>query len=154
MIDVDSVTQKIKRFFERESVPAIVQDGTEYHVFGKYVINQIDTHRYDLYKHDHYVDTVASSAVAMSWCIFDSKNDWKNSHALIVNDKRIQDYRFQIENRKRILKTAKDPGDREWLLIRINEDVERMREAKRNLDKCVKLTKYIKIKGFNDNESR
>ena len=153
MIDIDIVTQKIKRFFERESVPAIVQDGTSYHVFGKYLINQRDN-RYDLYKHDHYIDTVSSSAFAMSWCIFDSKNDWKNSHTLIVNDKRIQGYRFQIENRKRILKTAKDPDDREWLLIRINEDVERMREAKRNLDKTVKLTKYIKIKGFNDDESR
>jgi len=154
MIDIDRVTQKIKRFFERESVPAIVQDGTQYHVFGKYVINQTDNHRYDLYKHDQYIDTVTSSAVAMSWCIFDSKNDWKNSHTLIVNDKRIQDYRFQIENRKRILKTAKDLNDREWLMIRINEDIERMREAKRNLDKTVKLTKYIKIKGFNEDESK
>ena len=154
MIDIDRVTQKIKRFFEKEAVPAIVQDGTSYHVFGKYRITQKDNNVYDLYKHDHYAYTVGSSAIAMSWCIFDSKNDWKNSHKLIVNDKKVRDYRFQIENRKRILKTAKDPNDREWLMIRINEDIERMREAKRNLDKTVKLTKYIKIKGFNDNESR
>jgi len=153
MINIDKITEKVKQFFDREGLPPIVQDGECYHVLGKYMINHTN-HVYELYKHDQYVNTVASSAVALSWCIFDNKNDWMHTHQLLTNDKKIQEYRFQIENRKRILKTAKDPDDREWLLIRIAEDLERMREAKRNLDKTVKLTKYIKIKGFNDYESR
>jgi len=153
MIDIDKITDKVKRFFDREGLPPIVQDGKRYHVLGKYVINHKDD-GYELYKHDQYVNTVATSAVALSWCIFDSKNDWQNSHQLLTNDKKIQQYRFQIENRKTILKSVKNQSDREWLLIRIAEDSERLREAKRNLNKTVKLTKYIKIKGFNDYESR
>ena len=153
MIDISKITKKVKSFFEQEDVPSIVQDGERYHVFGKYMLNKKDQ-SVELYKDGHYVGTVSSSAIAMSWCMFDVKHDWKNSYSLLKNDEKFNRYKFQIENRKQILKNVKDYNDREWLLIRINEDIERMREVKRNLDKTIKLTKYIKIKGFNDNEPK
>ena len=149
MIDVNKITEKVKRFFDREGVPPIVQADDTYHVLGKYRIVVKDG-VYDLYKHEHYVDALSSSAAALSWCMYDSKNQWRQTHTILTNDRKIQQYRFEIENRKRILNDTKDADTREWLLIRINEDAQRLREAKRNLDKCVKLTKYIKIKGFND----
>ena len=149
MISVDAITDKVKRFFDKEGVPPIVQDGKKYHILGKYTIIEKEDY-YEIYKYEQYVDTVNASSTALSWCIFDSKNNWKSANSLLVNDKRIQDYRFQIANRKRILKTVTNDDDKELLLIRINDDIGKLQKAKINLNKTVKLTKYIKIKGFND----
>jgi hypothetical protein len=149
MIDVNKITEKVKRFFDREGVPPIVQADDTYHVLGKYRIVVKDG-RYDLYKHEHYVDVLSSSAAALSWCMYDSKNQWQQTHAILTNDRKVQQYRFEIENRKRILKETRDQEEKQWLTIRINEDAHRLREAKRNLEKYVRMAKYIKIKGFND----
>jgi len=149
MIDINSITDKVKRFFDKESVPPIVQSGETYHVLERYRIVKHDD-VYDVYKYDDFVSTLSSSSAALGWCIYDSKNLWSKGNDIIRDDRRIQQYKFDIENRKRILDKTKNDDERQVLLIRINEDANKLKQARRNLNKTVKLTKYIKIKGFND----
>jgi flagellar motility protein MotE (MotC chaperone) len=150
MFDLEKVKAKFNQFLSNETVPPIVKNGSEYYVFKYYTIKNGDG-KYDLYKKDDYVDTVQSSAAAISWCKADLDNRWTLAKDIIKADQRITTTNIDLQIRRHRYKNEKDKEIRETLAILINESIYKLQSQKRNLKKLIKQTKYIKIKGF-DNE--
>lgn len=150
MFDLAKVKTKFSEFIRNSDVPPIVKDGNDYYVFQHYTIKHVDN-KYDLYKQDEYVDTVMSSASAISWCKADQGGLTFLGRDIIRTDQRVASKTLALEMRKNKYKTTKDKEERETLYILMSDDVYRLKQTKYNLKKLIKQTKYIKIKGF-DNE--
>lgn len=145
----DLIIEKLEGYLNKSKAPLIIKDGDQYIVFKDYIIKE-NNNVYDLYKKHEYVDTVSTTAVALSWCLYDKYKKWNQAREILKSDRRIAKYMFEIENRKKLLEKTKDAETKVLHKIRMYEDIERLKEEKLNIKKCVNLTKYIKIKGFND----
>ena len=150
MFDLNKVKTKFSEFLKNSTIPPIVKDGTDYYVFQHFTIKN-GNGRYELYYKDEYVDTVASSAAAISWCKAKQAGNFILAQNIVRADQRAATKALDVELRKHRYKNTKDQELRETMLILVNEDIYRLHQAKHNLKKLIKQTKYIKIKGF-DNE--
>jgi len=150
MFDLEKVSERFNRFIRSAEAPAISKHGNTYYVFKYYRIEN-GNGKYDLYKQDEYVDTVMSSAAAMSWCKAQASGDWQLAKKLILADQRVATKTLELEMRKKHYKESNDKETKDTLLILVNEDIYKLKQLKHNLKKLIKQTKYIKIKGF-DNE--
>ena len=150
MFELEKVSERFNRFIRSAEAPAISKHGNTYYVFRYYRIEN-GNGKYDLYKQDEYVDTVMSSAAAMSWCKAQASGDWQLAKKLILADQRVASKTLALEMRKSKYKSVKDKDERETLYILLSDDVYKLKQLKHNLKKLIKQAKYIKIKGF-DNE--
>ena len=149
MFDLAKVKTKFSEFIRNSNVPPIVKDGTDYYVFQHFTIKN-GNGRYELYYRDDYVDTVQSSAAAISWCKAKQAGNFILAQDIIRADQRVATKALDIELRKHRYKNTKDKEIKDTMLILVNEDIYRLQQAKHNLKKLLKQTKYIKIKGFDD----
>jgi hypothetical protein len=150
MFELKNVSDRFNRLIRQAETPAISKHGNTYYVFKYYRIEN-GNGKYELYKQDEYVDTVMSSAAAMSWCKAQAAGDWQLAKKLILADQRVASKTLALEMRKNKYKSAKDKDERETLYILMSDDVYKLKQFKHNLKKLIKQAKYIKIKGF-DNE--
>ena len=150
MFDLAKVKTKFSEFIRNSNVPPIVKDGDDYYVFQHYTIRANNGY-YDLYERDEFVDTVSSTASAISWCKAKQARLTFLARDIIKADRRVANQETAVMLRKHHYKTVTDKEDRDTLHILVNEDVYKLRQLKHNLKKLIKQTKYIKIKGF-DNE--
>jgi hypothetical protein len=150
MFDLAKVKKKFSEFICNSSVPPIVKDGNDYYVFQHFTIKN-GNGRYELYYKDDYIDTVQSSAAAISWCRAKQAGNFVLAQNIVRADQRVATKALDVELRKHRYKNTKDKEIKDTMLILVNEDIYRLKQAKNNLKKLIKQTKYIKIKGF-DNE--
>lgn len=150
MFDLAKVKTKFSEFLKNSTVPPIVKDGTDYYVFQHFTIKNGDG-RYELYYKDDYIDTVQSSAAAISWCKAKQAGNFILAQDIVRADRRVATKKLDLEIRKHRFKNSADKETKDTMLILVNEDIYRLRQLQDNLKKLIKQTKYIKIKGF-DNE--
>ena len=104
-----------------------------------------------MYYKDDYIDTVQSSAAAISWCKAKQAGNFILAQNIVRADQRVATKKLDLEIRKHRFKNSSDKETKDTMLILVNEDIYRLRQLQDNLKKLIKQTKYIKIKGF-DNE--
>ena len=150
MFDLEKVKTKFSEFIRNSQVPPIVKDGSSYYVFQNFTIKN-GNGRYELYYKNDYIDTVQSSAAAISWCRAKQAGNFVLAQNIVRADQRVATKALDVELRKHRYKNTKDKEIKDTMLILVNEDIYRLKQAKNNLKKLIKQTKYIKIKGF-DNE--
>jgi hypothetical protein len=146
MINLDDFKHKIKTLVNNQPLPPIAQIDNVYHVFDRYKIVQGEFD-FALYLHDDLVAKVAHGKTAISWCLAHNARDWYLASELIKLDHTVQAREFDILLHKTLAKKTQD-DKHELHRTLFYEHINRLREAKAKLNKCVSLAKYNKIKDF------
>ena len=119
--------------------------GTE--LFGLYLIRK-ENELYNVYKRSILVETFSSQKVAVSWCVAEHNFQWKLSERIKQLDGRSQILQNSIETRRAILESSSTQLQ-SIISAKISHRKAEKYQVDIELEKCVKLTKYLQFKGFN-----
>lgn len=134
---------------------AIIRDNNLVECFGYYQI-VFKNNLWQVTKYSNFIENFESLRIAVSWCIADKSNE----HVIGLQIKHC--------NKELLLRTAKlnlvsqfarqvystDKVRYEIAQNKLSEIKFRLRETKEQLNKLINQTKYIQIKGFNNEPPR
>jgi hypothetical protein len=126
---------------------SLVKLGNTYIVFGLYKIK--NDNGYKIYRNSDHIHTVHQLSSALSWCIYDYKNDINSRDQLLDYDRRLSNMYFNVSNLIHILKGKNLPKEqRDVIDIKLKSDYIKYREIKDQWQNFIKAAKYIKIQGL------
>ncbi len=131
----------------------IIQKGKTYQAFGSYLIEETQFGwqvTSDLFADPMLFNT---AKVALAWCIAHKVKQYKLAAMLSHLDARVTEKQFDVDMlTNRLDNTVIDEADRAILMARLMEDINSRQMFKKQLAKCLKQAKYIKLIRNNLNE--
>lgn len=96
----------------------------------------------------------SSKRTALSWCIADFKNHLRLANNILNLDRKKQLLAADIYCRKTLANKSRSNDFNELVNTKIQNKIINYQSVKSELEKCLKLAKYMQIKGFNNETSR
>lgn len=150
--------QKLERWASQE-LAAVVQraiietDTGSYAAFGRYHLIPTATDcTVDVDNGGSY--TFSSKRIAMSWCIADNYHQYNLARDILTLDQKNQLLAADIKCRSGLANAGQHQDFYEIVNTKIQPKVEQQRAISSELEKCINLTKYIQIRGFNNETAR
>ena len=125
----------------------ILQTPAGIELFRLYLVAK-ENNYFNVYKRNILVETFSTQKVAVSWCVAEHHFQWKLSERIKQLDQRSQILASSIETRRGILETA-SPALQSIVFAKISHRKAEKHQVDIELEKCLKLTKYLQFKGFN-----
>jgi len=126
----------------------IIQKGESYQVYKDYYITP--SGKLWTVQSEHVGDLLFSSTkVALAWCILDKAHQFETAIRLVILDTKIMHKQTDIDVAlTRLSKKQVSTEMRPVLQCRVAEDLDRKSRYREQLDKCLQMAKYIKLKEF------
>lgn len=138
-------------FFQQEKnkidYNIIVKKGSNYHVFGQYMICQELNNSITVYKRKDFVAEFSATNAALAWCIADKFNQIelsKNIKHFDENHRRLVD---DIGINKKLVERSKKHREN-LLLTKLSIKIDRLKYNHIQLKKMIDQAKYLQYKGF------
>lgn len=130
-----------------------LQDGNEYILFGKYIVNREPGGVSVMVNHNH-VGTFTSTKTAASWCVADKCKQQVLADRILQLDADLFRQKNDIQVRRTLAKQSKDFEYWNMVQVKIDRRVEQIKSIETELTKCVKLAKYWQYRGFHNETER
>lgn len=132
----------------------IIQKGNTYQAFDKYLIEETPFGWQVLSDTFDTPLLFNTAKVALAWCIAYNVGRAELAANMLWLDGRVAAKQFDIDILTNTLENADPLTNRGILLARLSEDINSRQSYKKQLAKCLQTTKYIKLKGTNNELSR
>ena len=142
--------KEIRRNLEHLIVPN-EQDG--YIVFGRYQIEP-DNSGVKVTTLDDTVYHFGSKRSAVSWCVADKQNKINLATQILVLDRKQNNLAADIQCRKSQATRGKTEEFYEIVNTKIQPKIAQQASVTAELEKCIKMAKYMQIRGFNNETAR
>lgn len=149
--------QKLERWANRE-IPRHVnhmileQDG-QVLAFGRYLLDPRDD-GCAVYIEDRLIHVFSNRRIAMSWCVGHQLRQRILTQDIMHWDTQRQDLQSEITQRQRQAARSQKPEFRDLVTVKLQPRQSLLAHAVRELEKCIKLAKYLQLKGFNNETLR
>lgn len=150
--------QKLERWAEKEIRRNIDQmivpnehDG--YIVFGRYQIEPADV-GVKVTTLDDTIHHFGSKRSAVSWCVADKQNNINLAQQILVLDRKQNTLSADIQCRKAQADRGKTQEFYEIVNTKIQPKIAQQASVTAELEKCIKMAKYMQIRGFNNETAR
>ena len=145
--------QLVKQDLEQLMNVMIMRDQGEYHVFGKYIIQPIDSVNFQVLKNELKGYNFSNLRYALSWCIADKHNNTDLANKI----QHLDGQRVRLSNdiivRSKLAAKITDIIRKEITQVKITARKQELKLIENRLTKCVSLAKYCQIRGFNRDET-
>jgi len=150
--------QKLETWAEREIQRnlhrMIIDDGEgDFIVFGKYYMHPTNT-GVEINTWDKPVHCFANKRTAISWCVADHVNHLNLANQILNLDRKQQILHNDIHCRHTLGNRGRTEDFAEIVNTKMQPKVDQHRMVSSELEKCIKLAKYIQIRGFNNETAR
>jgi len=142
--------QIVRPEFDAIEHNSILENAHGYTVFKNYLINT-DANTVTVTKHGQDIGNFTSPRIAISWCIADKYNQQRLAREIKNIDLQRRLLTDDVHVRTQIAKKCSDSERRETMFLKVSSKQLILSTLNHQIDKCVKLTKYWQIRGF-DNE--
>ena len=131
----------------------IVRSGQHYTAFGQYKIYpNKDTAMVDYRGNVHA--TFSNTKVAISYCIAERLKQLALCRRIQELDQHLQCITQSLQDRQVQLMRCSNQNTRNILASKVQHRAQQHATVKKQLEDCVKLTKYFYLKGFNNETQR
>lgn len=131
----------------------IWQEDGRYHVFGRYEI-ALSGPGCVLTSDRHDAHRFGSVRSALAWCIADKYQRHDVSRDICNLDQQQQIAESDIAVRSHLARKIRDASHRESALLKIDHRRRQLSHIQDRLTKCINVTKYWQIRGFNNETQR
>lgn len=150
--------QKLESWVRRELdsvLPHVIwqDEAGTYEVFGKYRIIP-KKHGYKVFVHATEVGIFSNTRSAMSWCVADKYRRFNLARSILQVDNLLNNLHNDIVVRAGLAERSKRPQFREDVGTKLSTKIMRRFELENQLDKYVKVAKYLQLQGFNNETPR
>jgi hypothetical protein len=133
----------------------IVKRGTEYQAYGEYHIQEMPDHWQVTTDFSDKIRAFSTPKVALAWSIAYKTQRFELASRIEYLDSRLRAKQADVDLRvSRLKQGAVNNEDKLIQQCRLSEDIHSRQSYKKQLSECVKMTKYIKIKGSSHELSR
>lgn len=131
----------------------IFPTDTGYSVFGCY---QLEGTRQGtlIKKYDHTVGIFENNRNALGWCVADKLRQYQLADELVRLDSTIQRTKIDITALTNVMRHSQDVERKDIVWAKISNKQAILADCKSRLEKCVNVTKYWQIRGFNNEIER
>ena len=147
----NNLTALAKASLQKLSENIITKKNGNYIVFSNYTITPIFS-AFRVFKENKDAIDFSCSRNALAWCILDRKGRSEADELLEV-DKQLSYKMFEFENLNTCIKNETDPDRKEILIIKIIDNIAKMKHLRKQLVNSVSLAKYYQQQGIK-NETR
>jgi len=151
---IDRIESIASKELAKISHNTIVRDGNVVECFGRYTVEPSGEF-WQVFRDNAFVANFDSLRTSVSWCIADKSNSYKVEqqikHVSTQLVSKIIDLRLATRYAKQ---TRAEPARYSIAQNNLSEICARIRSSREQLNKLINLTKYIQIKGFNDEPPR
>lgn len=152
------VIDKVEKFFTKEFAQklheiAIFQDsdGT-YDLFDRYQIEEVDI-GYKVIIKNGIGDRVFSSLKnAVSWCVFENKNNFSKANRIEFLDKMIAGVDLSIAMHKKLIQKTKDTEVKLIYASKLSEELMRRKSMVHEITEYINESKYWQNKRFDSKD--
>lgn len=131
----------------------IYPTDTGYSVFGCYQLE--DTRQGTMIKkYDRTVGVFENNRNALGWCVADKLHQYQVADELVRLDAAIQRTKIDITALTNVVRKSQDVERKDIVLAKISNKQAILADCKTRLEKCVNVTKYWQIRGFNNEIER
>jgi predicted nucleic acid-binding OB-fold protein len=145
------LTALAKASLQTLSENIITKKNGNYIVFSNYTITPIFS-AFRVFKENEEIEDFSCSRNALAWCILDRK-ERSEAKELLEIDKQLSYKMFEFENLNACVKSETDPNRKEILIIKIIDNIAKMKHLRKQLVNSVSLAKYYQQQGIK-NETR
>jgi len=147
-MDKTNLKKKIKELFITK------EDNGSYSLFGKYTITKDNNGLYfvTLYG-EHYKISFSSLKNAVTYCVFNQHNKQKDGQRVLDLDELVSSLNFNIAQTTKMYNKA-DKDRKQILGAKIVEAKFKKKQALREMENYINLSKYWQIKKFEENQQK
>lgn len=150
--------QKLKRFAERElsrHAENIIMPGEDSSVvaFGRYHLTPVGS-RVRVSNWDRDIHCFENQKTALSWCIADRHQRLNLAQQILNLDSKHQQLNADIHCRRSIARRSKSHSFSESVEAKIQPKLSQLQAVTAELEKCIKMAKYLQVKGFSNETAR
>jgi hypothetical protein len=152
-----NTNQKLERWANRE-IPRHVdhmileQDG-QVLAFGRYLLERLDD-GCAVYIDNQLMQVFGNRRTAMSWCVAHRLRQTTLAADILRWDIQRQDLQHEIAQRQRQIQRSQKTEFRDLVAVKLQPRQSMLSHAGQELEKCIKLAKYLQLKGFNNETLR
>lgn len=150
-------SQKLIKLAQRELAELqstlILKDGNGYQVFGRYQIVP-DSGLYRVDVNSDIQGRFINKKTALSWCIADNQHQMNLARQIQQLDERLQYTQNGLQQRRAVKENTRDPALKELARVKAQHRATRQSQTLAELEKCIKLAKYLHLKGFSNETQR
>jgi hypothetical protein len=131
----------------------ILKDDQGYQAFGRYrIVPEKGLYRVDA--GDTTQGRFHSTKTALSWCIADNQNNLNLARRILELDERLQHTQNGLSQRRAVKEHTHNPVLKELAIVKSQHRAARQSWTLAELEKCIKLAKYLHHKGFSNETQR
>jgi hypothetical protein len=147
-MDRHNLKKKMKELF------IVKEENGSYNLFGKYTIikDTYDNYRIAIFEEDIGLD-FGSLKNAVTYCVFDKNNKQKDGQRVFDLDQSVSSFHFSIAQNTKLYNNADDER-KNILSAKIVEAKFKKKQALKEIENYVNLSKYWQIKKFEENQQK
>jgi len=147
-MDRHNLKKKMKELF------IVKEENGSYNLFGKYTIikDTYDNYRIAIFEEDIGLD-FGSLKNAVTYCVFDKNNKQKDGQRVFDLDQSVSSLDFSIAQNTKLYNNADDER-KNILSAKIVEAKFKKKQALKEIENYVNLSKYWQIKKFEENQQK
>lgn len=147
-MDKHNLKKKIKELFITK------EENGSYSLFGKYFINRDDFGSYQVTLYgENYQIGFSSLRNAVTYCVFNQHNKQKDSQRVLDLDELVSSLDFNIAQTTKLYNKA-DEARKHILGAKIIEAKFKKKQALKEMENYINLSKYWQIKKFEENQQK
>ena len=135
------IQKKIKELF------IVQEDDGSYNLFGTYVVKPQPNGGFKVSKHDEDSVEFSTLKYAVTWCVFEKNNKYKERERLCTLDQIINNLEVSMYQHKKLAKKVKG-SDRDIYLAKFLEDKIKKKKAIEEMEQYTSFSRYIQTKKF------
>jgi hypothetical protein len=147
-MDKHNLKKKMKELF------IVKEENGSYNLFGKYTIikDTYDNYRIAIFEEDIRLG-FSSLKNAVTYCVFDKNNKQKDGQRVFDLDQSVSSLDFSIAQNTKLYNNADDER-KNILSAKIVEAKFKKKQALKEIENYVNLSKYWQIKKFEENQQK
>ena len=145
-MNYEVLKRKILYLYRKEKNTIITKKDNVYNIANIYKL-YYNNKLWDITKYDTFIETVSTSAIAMSWCIADITKQYDKASKLLVLDNEKQIKQNNINMYKGYIKKYELTDRREILLSRISNETYICKSIQNKINTVCEKINTIKLKG-------
>lgn len=150
-------SQRFLNFAQRElqelESKIILKNGSKYQVFGKYTVIP-ESGLFLVQRQDTVLGKFETTRTALSYCIADKENNLNLARQILDLEQKLQYIRIAIDHRRAFGEKTKNSDLKELSIVKIQHRQQQQHWLKSELEKCIKMAKYLHHKGFSNETER
>ena len=150
-------SQRFLSFAQRElqelEADVILKNGSKYQVFGKYTVTP-DSGKFLVHCQGIDVGQFETTRSALSYCIADNRNNLNLARQILDLDQKLQYNKIAIAQRRAFGEKTQNFDLKELSKVKIQHRQQQQHWLRSELEKCIKMAKYLHHKGFSNETER